>query len=103
VFGDPLIYVDSGRLQAIAMNSWAIQLFTPGLWRRTVRELCERPPDDIFVFDRFVSRLRDGDGGAPMRLLADDFRPSARTRDGQWYSLRAARAGHMCGSHIPAF
>jgi len=103
VFGDPLIYVDSGRLQAIAMNSWAIQLFTPGLWRRTVRELCERPPDDIFVFDRFVPRLRDGAGGAPMRLLADDFRPSARTRDGQWYSLRAVRAGGTCGPHIPAF
>ena len=102
VFGDPLIYVDAGTGQAIAMNSWAIQLFTPGLWKRTVRELCERLPDDIFVYDRFVPRLHDGDGGAAMLLLDRAYRRTDRTPGGRWYALAREPGARACGPAVAA-
>ena len=99
VFGDPLIYVDSGAAQAIAMNSWGIQLFTPALWRRTVSELCETRPAYVFVFDRFLRRLQSGDHGTTMALLSRDYARTERTKDGQWFKLAdGSYDRHVCGS-----
>jgi hypothetical protein len=95
VFGDPLIYVDSNTAQAIAMNSWAIQLFTPALWKQTVAELSRTKPDFVFVFDRFADHLRTNDGGAAMNLLSRDYAPTQHTRDGEWFVRRVNEAGGM--------
>ena len=102
VFGDPLIYVDSDAAQAIAMNSWGIQLFTPALWKRTVAELCATRPEYVFVFDRFVSHLQTGDHGTTMALLSRDYARATRTKDGQWYK-RTVRSydAQLCGSTGP--
>ncbi len=101
VFGDPLIYLDSNTAQAIAMNSWAIQLFTPALWRQTVSELCEVRPEYVFVFDRFVGHLQRGDHGAALSLLSRDYVPAAHTRHGEWFKLaNRSYDAHVCGSPL---
>jgi len=96
VFGDPLIYLDSKTTQAIAMNSWAIQLFTPALWRRTVAELCSARPKYVFVYARFAGRLTTSDGGAAMSLLDREYVPAAASRNGEWYVARATGSS-ACG------
>jgi len=99
VFGDPLIYLDSNTAQAIAMNSWAIQLFTPELWRRTLAELCETRPQLVFVFDRFSGRLEAADHGAVIRLLARDYVRTQHTKHGEWFRLRGPSYDNLvCGS-----
>lgn len=101
VFGDPLIYLDSNTAQAIAMNSWAIQLFTPALWRQTVSELCEVRPEYVFVFDRFLGHLQRGDHGAALSLLSRDYVPAAHTRHGDWFKLaNPSYDAHVCGSPL---
>ena len=96
VFGSPLIYVDSNAQQALAMNSWGIQLFTPALWKRAVAELCVARPKYVFVFDRFLWHLRTGDHGATMSVLSRDYAPAEQTKDGQWFVRNSVRQSSFC-------
>lgn len=101
VFGDPLIYLDSDAAQPIAMNSWAIQLFTPALWRQTVSELCKVRPEYVFVFVRFVGRLQSGDNGVVMSLLSRNYVRVERTRHGEWFKLASSsNDAHVCSQAL---
>jgi hypothetical protein len=88
--------VDSNAQQALAMNSWGIQLFTPALWKRAVAELCVARPKYVFVFDRFLWHLRTGDHGATMSVLSRDYAPAEQTKDGQWFVRNSVRQSSFC-------
>jgi hypothetical protein len=87
VFGNPLIYVLSDRLQAVGINGWALQLYTPGLWSALDRELRTHLPARVFVGneERALISARSTPTEA---LLAANYVPATATPDGTWLRRR---------------
>ena len=74
VLGNPLIYVLSENEQALGINGWALQLYTPELWNELDRQLRARAPVHVF-FGAFAQAL------IPSRSPATSttHRPRSRT------------------------
>jgi hypothetical protein len=87
VLGNPLIYVLSDRLQAVGINGWALQLYTPALWDELDRELRTHPPARVFIGnqERALVSARSTTIGA---LLAATYVTARTTPDGTWLRHR---------------
>lgn len=56
VFGDPLILMISGRTDAIPINGWAPQTWSPEMWRKILEQLRRAKPDWVYMTG-YVARL----------------------------------------------
>jgi len=94
VFGQPLIYVASGRLQPVPINGWSPTLLQPGQWRDLARSL-ERAHPRFIYFDRTapedVAAVRRA-GGAVTEAVARSYRSARRTRDGELFEYAPRRS-----------
>ncbi len=88
VFGNPLIYVLGERAQAVAMNGWALQLYTPPMWDRLNAELRSSRPAAVFVLGQYANGMLERDAPATAALLARDYAAATTTADGAWLRSR---------------
>ncbi|CAN5203391.1 hypothetical protein BH11PLA2_BH11PLA2_18790 [soil metagenome] len=49
IAGDPLFHTLSHRPMATSLHGWSLELFTPTLWQRLLRELKANPPRHIYI------------------------------------------------------
>jgi hypothetical protein len=56
VFGDPLILMLAGRTNAVPINGWAPQTWSPEMWRTVLDQLRAERPDYVYM-TTFVARL----------------------------------------------
>ncbi len=87
VMGDPSLYVALGVTQAVAMNGWALEFYSPRNWQRLERELLDAPPDAIFVASYYAG-LVDTNAPGFRDLTETRYRPGPSSDAGQWYILR---------------
>lgn len=92
VFGNPLIYVLGRRGQAIALNGWALQLYTPHLWRRLDTQLRSVAPCYVFVLKEFAKGLIPKRSPPTAALIAAYYVPAQNTTDGTWFRCRSTEA-----------
>ena len=88
VFGNPLLYVLGDRGQAVAMNGWALQLYTPPMWDRLNAELRSSRPAAVFVLGQYADGMLVRDAPATAALLARDYATAMTTADGTWLRIR---------------
>ena len=88
VFGDPLIYTIARREQAIAVNGWALELYTQAIWQRLDDELAAARPSAVFVADSYARDTLPKQSPQTLALLARRYARTERTASGTWYRLR---------------
>ncbi len=87
VLGNPLIYLESHTLQAVAVNGWAPHLYTPDIWEKWRFELRMTIPKHVFVLNEFAYALPawSPSGAAFMRCA---YVNDTKTADGEWLKPR---------------
>ena len=90
VMGDPLVYVVTGKEQAVPVHGWSLELFSPLIWARLVRELMTERPEAIFVASYYKPLLN---AKAPVirDFLDSNYILGPKLSHGDWYLLKQAR------------
>jgi hypothetical protein len=93
VMGNPMIYSESGRAQAISRNGASfIEYATPEEWTRITTELQRARPAYVFVWSAYLPMLSASTDKCAgfLTWLGTDYRAVRRTREGFWFERREA-------------
>lgn len=88
VFGNPLIYVLTGRGQALGINGWALHLYTPKVWERLNVQLLAAAPPYVFVLQGYDKGLIPDRSPRTAALLVTNYAAIQATSDGTWFRHR---------------
>lgn len=87
VFGDPLILMLSGRSDAIPINGWAPQTWSPEMWNRIFDQLREARPDYVYI-SAYVGALMRPRAPALWQFLKDNYSVVTSDKYHAWVELR---------------
>lgn len=86
VFGDPLIYLFSGRHQALPVHGWSWQMFVEPQWQRLPEDLLSRRPVYVFItpfFDGLIAQRNP----RVLEVIKANYVVHQRSDEGTWYRL----------------
>jgi hypothetical protein len=89
VFGNPLIYLFSGRPQALTINGWTSQFFLRSQWVSLAPQIAERRPAYIFVNPAYFDLINEREPELKS-VLERMYALADTTADGRWYELAPA-------------
>jgi len=95
VMGNPMIYAESGRAQAIPRNGASfIEYATPEEWARITADLERARPTYVFVWSAYLPMLSASTDKCAgfLNWLGTDYRAVRRTREGFWFERREVPA-----------
>jgi hypothetical protein len=95
VMGNPMIYAESGRAQAIPRNGASfIEYATPEEWARITADLERARPTYVFVWSAYLPMLSASTDKCAgfLNWLGTDYRAVRRTREGFWFERRQVPA-----------
>jgi len=87
VFGNPLIYLFTGRRQALPVHGWSWEMFVEPLWERLPDDLRDREPVYIFV-DPELRRMIARRSPQVLDFIEARYTAIWSSREGVWYRLQ---------------
>ncbi len=91
VMGDPLVYVQLGRTQALPQNGWSVEQWLDDQWHRFVQQLDEHRPEVLFVayyFDTYLDERPEAVQLLDKRYEEFSRSPQDAYQGGRWLQLR---------------
>jgi hypothetical protein len=89
VFGSPLIYLFSGRGQALPVHGWAWGVLVDSQWQRLPQDIETYRPAYIFIDRPHLTKLLHRNP-AILETIEKLFVLKSETEEGRWYQLRPA-------------
>jgi hypothetical protein len=87
VFGNPLMYVLSGRTQAIPINGWSLEYLLPDQWQQMAAQFAKALPPYIFVIQSYDDIIAER-GASVHQLIQERYRVMRQGQAGTWYTIR---------------
>lgn len=87
VCGNPVLYILSGRSQAIASNGWMLELFLPEQWTRMTEELKVFKPPYLFISAEYPEII-ESRSPQTARFIEENYQLLRKSDAGAWYILR---------------
>jgi hypothetical protein len=86
VIGNPLIYLFSGRRQALPVNGWSLDWCVDALWQRLPRDIQTHRPVYIFIDEMFRSTLAERNPQV-LETIGRLYTTQSVEPFGRWYRL----------------
>ena len=87
ICGNPVLYILSGRSQAIASNGWMLELFLPEQWTRMTEELRVTKPPYLFISAEYPEII-ESRSPHTTRFIQENYQLLRKSDAGTWYILR---------------
>jgi hypothetical protein len=86
VFGNPLYLYVCGRLPAVSVNGWSLEMLLPEQWTQLASELTLKRPTFVFIENSRARIIRDRSREI-LEFIQSDYQEYQRNESGTWYRL----------------